>query len=296
MLLREIQPQATPAGPDIQHVKPGPQQQLRRDVPFLEDLRFIQGFGARGEIGAGILPVGIEKEIVEIARQVIVVRHIGARAVDRIVMQPANAQRIQPGPDPPPGHVIHGVEIGHADRQKIAQAAGFDAQRSIHIGLAKRQAGIGQQPPGQPGVGYADGDGRAVAGAEDPFLAIRVDQRQATGAHQVAQRLGEQPHRHASGWKPQTAAALFKAGVVRGFTVGHVSAPVLNWDGGDIRLKMTSLAPKASCNRRQILLMITGQRGPRAQRKVPGPGKASVAVASCYFVHTTVAKAVFRIC
>jgi hypothetical protein len=57
----------------------GFQAQLGGDVPLLSQLRVRQALLVMFEIGAGILPVRIEEEGVEIIAQVIVVGDIAAR-------------------------------------------------------------------------------------------------------------------------------------------------------------------------------------------------------------------------
>src|SRR3546814_9595094 len=62
------------------------QQQLRRDMPLLVVLRDLQRIVVAGEIGAGILPVGIEKKAEQLVREVVMVRHLLLRPSDGVVV------------------------------------------------------------------------------------------------------------------------------------------------------------------------------------------------------------------
>ncbi|MNT89644.1 hypothetical protein D3C72_2304120 [compost metagenome] len=52
-------------------------------MALLGDLRLIERDAFGAEIGAGVLPVGIEEEIEELGRQVVVMGDVLAIAVDR---------------------------------------------------------------------------------------------------------------------------------------------------------------------------------------------------------------------
>ena len=51
---------------DVEHALPGLEQQLGRDVPLLVELRLLERLVAGLEVGAGILAVAIEEEVVEL--------------------------------------------------------------------------------------------------------------------------------------------------------------------------------------------------------------------------------------
>lgn len=170
------------------------------------------------------MPVRVEKEIIEVGRDVIVMRHIGVRPADRIVMQAAGPKPIQPAGQPPAGQCVDGVHLRHADRQQVAQCARLDAQRPVHIGLAQCEAGICKQPRRQRPVGQTDRHGRAAAGAETPGLAKGIEHGETTGSHEVAKRSGKQPHarpRRREAPASGSAPLMFISLIVRGFAIGH---------------------------------------------------------------------------
>ena len=75
----EPESKPTPAGTDIEHSHARLQPQFRGDVAALLLLSFVDTVLASQEIGAGVLPVGIEEQVVEGARQIVVMRGVAAR-------------------------------------------------------------------------------------------------------------------------------------------------------------------------------------------------------------------------
>src|SRR5689334_18980642 len=87
---RKVECETTPAGTDVEDLLPGPDQQLCCEVLFFVELSGIQVLGLVSEIAAGILPVPIEKQLVELVRQVVVMSDVLSGARQRIVlMNPA---------------------------------------------------------------------------------------------------------------------------------------------------------------------------------------------------------------
>ncbi len=88
----EIERHAAPAAADVEHLLAGLQGELGGDVRFLVELGLFQADRLRiGEIGAAILPVRVEEEIVEIVRQIIMMRDIGLGTVALVRPRRANA-------------------------------------------------------------------------------------------------------------------------------------------------------------------------------------------------------------
>jgi hypothetical protein len=56
------------------------QEELRSDVALLGELAFLQGLICVLEVGAGILPVGIQEEIVKAAIEIVVMGNAALRA------------------------------------------------------------------------------------------------------------------------------------------------------------------------------------------------------------------------
>ena len=67
-LLAEEQAHAAPARADVQHLLAGLQQHLGGDVLLLVELGLLERLLAGLEVGAGILPVAVEEEVVELVR------------------------------------------------------------------------------------------------------------------------------------------------------------------------------------------------------------------------------------
>src|SRR5216684_590786 len=75
-LLAEKEAHAAPTRADVEHALAGLQQELGRDVALLVELGLFQRLLARLEIGAGILAVAVEEEIVELVLEIVVMRDV----------------------------------------------------------------------------------------------------------------------------------------------------------------------------------------------------------------------------
>ena len=155
-------------------------------MPFLEQLRGFEVFVAGRKVSAGILPVGIEEKVVEIARQIVVVRHVAPRAIDRVVMPEGG----QPAVDQPLGFaeisVIADVPIGfHVNLDEIAQAALFDQQAPVHIGFAPPDRTAGGELTFGAFVRHPQDDRRSLPIADIVTIALGIDQRDLAVAHKT---------------------------------------------------------------------------------------------------------------
>ena len=138
-LLGEEQAHAAPARADVQDLLAGLQQHLGGDVLLLVELGLLQRLLAGLEVGAGILPVTVEEEIVELAVEVVVMGDVALGPPDRIVLleeaQPA-LQGIRPL------HRRRRFERRHVAADQIEQVvdvAVLDGELAVHVGFAQRQ-------------------------------------------------------------------------------------------------------------------------------------------------------------
>ncbi|MCY1171295.1 hypothetical protein D9M73_114000 [compost metagenome] len=92
--LVQVQRHATPAATDVEHGHAGLQREFGRDMRFLVVLRLFQAVGRIGKIGAAILAVGVEEEIVQPVRQIIMVRNIALRSARHVDAADAMRHRL----------------------------------------------------------------------------------------------------------------------------------------------------------------------------------------------------------
>ena len=76
--LGEVEAEPAPARADVEHPLAGLDGKLGGEVALLGELGLLE-VRALGEVGAGILPVAIEEEVVDGAVDVVVVRHVAPR-------------------------------------------------------------------------------------------------------------------------------------------------------------------------------------------------------------------------
>jgi hypothetical protein len=104
-------------------------------------LRGLQRHVRVGEIGAGILPVGIEEEIVERAGQVVVVRDVGPGARGGVVLVDGAARAPDRPRQPPPPQPVRQRGVPRGERQQPLQVIAVERERAVHVGLAQCQFG-----------------------------------------------------------------------------------------------------------------------------------------------------------
>ena len=122
------------------------------------------------EVGAGILPVAVEEQVVELRREVVVVGDVALRPADRVVAAGQAQQPLQALRSRIIGVVVERRRCGR-QIEDVVDGAVLDREGAVHIGLAGRQTRAGRQPPGGRAVVDADrylGPGRGAFDAMQP--------------------------------------------------------------------------------------------------------------------------------
>ena len=111
-------------------------------MALLGELRIVERLTGRFEIGAAVLPVGIEEERIEPAVQVVVVGDITPRPRRQVeLLQPALEIADEPlraGPDR-----RHSVgRLAEHEGKEVGDRAFLDLQRAVHVGFADFHLGV----------------------------------------------------------------------------------------------------------------------------------------------------------
>src|SRR5215831_8633710 len=80
----KVERKTAPTAADVERVTTGRYEKLRRKVALLRKLGIIEGLLGSLEIGAALLPIGVEEQRVKLAVEVVVVRDIAPRSPARI--------------------------------------------------------------------------------------------------------------------------------------------------------------------------------------------------------------------
>src|SRR5215469_7608740 len=83
---REIERKPAPPGTYVEHPLSGTDQELCRYVPFLCELCGVEIIRGVLEISARILPIAVEKQFIELVRQIVMVSDIAPGPRSRIVL------------------------------------------------------------------------------------------------------------------------------------------------------------------------------------------------------------------
>jgi hypothetical protein len=165
---------------------------------FLGLLRRVQRHPGIAEIGAGIIPVGIQEQIVKLARQIVVMRRIAARPRRRVeLIQPPlePAQRLQRAPIP---RLSVGRDIPDREAEKAVDVVILDGQPAVHVPLADRHVRRKDDAARQGRVMQGDRCGRSRAVAIAPHMPVGERDLQITVAYEMLQKRVEYPDPHDS--------------------------------------------------------------------------------------------------
>ena len=144
---------------------PGLHQQLGGEVPLLGELRVVERLFGMFEIGAAVLPVGIEEQAVKLPVEVVVMRHVAARALRRIELGKAPPDIAQQPLRFHPARRLAARVLRHREREEIRDRAALDHESSVHVGFADREFGVEQHGQFGEVAGKTDRNGfaRSVA-------------------------------------------------------------------------------------------------------------------------------------
>ena len=114
-------------------------------MPLLGELRVVERLAGAFEIGAAVLPVGVEEQRIEPAVEIVVMRDVAARAPARIELLEAAVQVAQQPLRPRP--VRHLGALAEHDGKHVGDRALLDDERAVHVGFAEFELGIEQNGP-----------------------------------------------------------------------------------------------------------------------------------------------------
>jgi hypothetical protein len=157
-------------------------------------LRGLQLVVRRQIVGAGILPIGIEKELVELARKVVMVSHVAARSMGWIELGNPASRALHRSPQS--WRPVIGVSPAHilaAKRGEIVDATILHGQRAVHVGFAGMELGSEEEFVVQGAVMQPNGACAPGFGAlEDMAVAVRVYDGEGSLLDHPLQELREQ--------------------------------------------------------------------------------------------------------
>ena len=139
----EIERQPTPARSDVKHLETrSVEVQFRGDVAFLRHLGRFERHRRMREISAGILPVGIEEQIEQRARKIVVMRDILPGPPHRIELRERSCPPAQTRAGLCYPTLRSGGHIREREFQNICNRSFLHRHATIHVGLAECQIGL----------------------------------------------------------------------------------------------------------------------------------------------------------
>ena len=224
-------------------------------MPLLGELRFFQALSWPLEIGAGILPIGVEEEVVEPMVEVVMAGDVAPRpfAVVTLMPLPQPDARLRGQLDPP--RAASDRQIVGSDGDHVVEVAPGDLEAPVHVEFANGQLGIEHQFKFGFAVLEANRDQRACSVAIGANLSIRGLDLDLSGPDQLRQKIREY-HTHL---RPPPNQARAPA-----------SRP-------DYRLNQKFKTKSANCNSRVTVL--SEVRSPRQADSLTMRGRAPISAA-----------------
>mgnify|MGYP007129543249 CR=1 FL=1 len=169
-------------------------------MAFLGKLRLIKAYALRLEIGAGILPVLIEKQVEQLGAEIVVVGNVLQVAVDRQTGANLRADdaRHFAGDDRQGRRLFHPVTAHQ--RQEIEYIAGLQDDAAVHVHFGQFQTRIAGDRLLGLGIGNADDDHLLGSVAKDMGFSGCQDQLERT--------LADNPGHHAMHCRRHAAPLL----------------------------------------------------------------------------------------
>ncbi len=171
---------------------------------LLVGLGLLQAVLRIGVVGAAILPVVVEEELVQLVLEVIMMGDVALRPGGAVAAeQPLPAQlalldrlAVVAAFLPP---VVGGDQLEQVEDRPV-----LDDQPAVHIGFADRQARVAHQLEDHPPVGDANGQLLTAAGTIGFAASVRLDQCDPAASQQRPDQPGNQRHEppsmSATGW------------------------------------------------------------------------------------------------
>ena len=122
-------------------------QQLGGDVALFRQLRLFEALARMLEIGAGILPVGVQKEFVEPMVQIVMARDIAPRPGSIVALVEVTQRYPKLVQVDQPPRAAAQQQVAFAQLDHIVEIAVSDLEPSVHVEFAERQGRIEHELP-----------------------------------------------------------------------------------------------------------------------------------------------------
>ena len=143
----EIERKTAEAAADVEGARAVLRQELRGEVALLGGLRVIERLAGILKIGAGILPVGVEEEIVKPLIEIVVAGDVALGVAPMVALMEAAKRQARPVQRLGPGLILEVGEVARAELQEVVELAfGYD-HPSVHIEFAERKRRIEHEAP-----------------------------------------------------------------------------------------------------------------------------------------------------
>jgi hypothetical protein len=192
----EVQRHAAPAAADVEHGLPRLQGQFRSDVRLLVGLSLFERLVPGAVVGAAVLPVGIQEEVVEAIRKVVVVRDVALRGAAVVQLIEVGADALRAAGFAADRIVVRPARVPCDEVEQLRYSTCRELHPPVHIGFRSPDRGIERDAERRARIGEMQGDGHPcrVRPAVTAHAPIRGRDRQFAVADEPLQHAIEQQH------------------------------------------------------------------------------------------------------
>ena len=191
--LGQIERKPAPAAADVEHALVPRDEQLGREMTLLGELGIVERLAAGLEIGAAVLPVGIEEQRIELTIEIVMMGDVALRPRPRIELLQAAIEIADEPLRLRPQRRRAVAALAEHDGEDVGDRALLDDDAAIHIGFAEPELGIDQDVTLRRPRGKADRHRRAGPVPEGKSCSPRGRDPKIPRADQLFQRHPKQP-------------------------------------------------------------------------------------------------------
>ena len=185
--LLEVERKAAPAAADIEHAAVRLDEKLGRNQPLLGQLCLLQRAVRPLEVGAAVLLVGIEEQLVEPMVEIIMMGDVAARAPEVVAADGAAGEEAIASKQARGQRARRRLRVAQHEFKEVVDGAALDDEAAVHEQLADAQLGVENGGAFGARIHEADADLLAGAIAEGVLVPACCHDRQRTALHQPSQ-------------------------------------------------------------------------------------------------------------
>ncbi len=188
----QIEAEAAPTRSDVEDFAAGREEKLGGDMPLLVVLGRLERVAVGAEVGTRVLPVRIQKQLIEPPGEIVVVGDVVAGPRGGIDLLKPPDERLQAIDEVHPRARRHLRLVVRTEIEEAVDVAALQRHPPVHVGFPEIKPGVSSDLARGTGVVQPDGGDRAGTAGKDMSAASVVDHREVADLDDVLEQRGQQ--------------------------------------------------------------------------------------------------------